>query len=264
MKRLAFSLAAVLLIGAAPASASNPATATEYEVGDGETLGGIANRTGVPASVIAAANGLAEPYDVQKGQKLAIPRQRSHTVKPGETGFAIGMQYGVPFEQIAIANGMAPPYTVKTGQKLIIPAVLKSAPPPPKPREAPYFRWPHDGKVAGRFTGLNNAGGHDGIDIGARPGDMIRASASGMVIRVDNNHPRFGRMVVLDHGDGWLTAYGPLARATVKQGEFVKSGERIGVAGAADPAPKPDLHFRILKDDKEIDPLPRLPKRKAR
>ena len=258
MKRLALALFAGLLI-----ASTNPATVTEYEVGDGETLGGIANRTGVPASVIAAANGLSEPYDVKKGTKLTIPRQRNHTVKPGETGFSIGMQYGVPFEQIAIANGMAPPYTVKTGQKLIIPAVLKAAPPAPKVRETPYFRWPHDGKVAARFTGLDDAGGHDGIDLAARPGDMIRASASGMVIRVDNNHPRFGRMVVLEHGNGWLTAYGPLARATVKQGEFVKAGERIGIAGPAGPVKKPDLHFRILKDDKEVDPLPRLPKRAA-
>ncbi len=259
MKRLALPVFASLLI-----AASNPATVTEYEVGEGETLGGIANRTGVPAAVIAAANGLSEPYDVQKGTKLAIPRQRSHTVKPGETGAAIAQRYGVPFDQVAIANGLAPPYTVRTGQRLIIPAVLKSPPPAARPRAVPYFRWPHDGKVGARFTGLDDSGGHDGIDIAARPGDMIRAAASGMVVRVDNNHPRFGRMVVLDHNDGWLTAYGPLARATVTQGEFVKAGERIGVAGAAGPVKKPDLHFRILKDDKEVDPLPRLPKRARR
>lgn len=258
MKRLALALLAPLLVASA-----NPATVTEYEVGEGETLGGIANRTGVPAAVIAAANGLAEPHTVQKGQKLVIPRQRSHTVKPGETGFSIGMQYGVAFEQIAIANGLAPPYTVKVGQTLIIPAVLKTPPPPVKQRSEPYFRWPHDGKVLARFTGLNDQGGHDGIDIAAKPGDMIRAAASGTVVRVAEGHQRFGRMVVIDHGGGWLSAYGPLARATVRRGEFVKTGERIGIAGAAGPVKKPDLHFRILKDDKEVDPAPRLPERKG-
>jgi murein DD-endopeptidase MepM/ murein hydrolase activator NlpD len=256
MKRLALAGLAGLLIANA-----NPATVTEYEVGDGETLGGIANRTGVPAAVIAAANGLAEPYDVQKGQKLVIPRQRNHVVKAGETGFSIGMQYGVAFEQIAIANGLAPPYTVKPGQRLIIPAVLKAPAPAPKPREAPYFRWPHDGKVTVNFTGLDDDGGHDGIRIAARPGDMIRASASGTVIRIAENHQRFGRMVVIDHGGGWLTAYGPLGRVTVKRGDVIKSGERIGIAGPAGPMKKADLHFRILKDDKEVDPVPRLPKR---
>lgn len=250
MKRLAFALFAPLLI-----ASTNPATVTEYEVGDGETLGGIANRTGVPAPVIAAANGLAEPYEVQKGQKLAIPRQRTHTVKAGESGFAIGLEYGVPFEQIAIANGMAAPYTVRTGQKLIIPAVLKSAPPAPKPRAAPYFRWPHDGKVILGYAKRADGGGHDGIDLAVKPGDMVRASASGTVIRVDQAHPRFGQLVVIDHGQGWLSAYGHFSRVTVANGDVIKSGERIGIASA------PELHFEVLKDDKEVDPQPRLAKR---
>ncbi|MCL4672142.1 MAG: M23 family metallopeptidase [Sphingomonadaceae bacterium] len=253
MKRLALALLAPLLL-----ASTNPATETEHVVEEGETLGGIANRAGVPAAVIAAANGLAEPYSVQKGQKLVIPRQRSHVVKAGETGFAIGMEYGVPFEQIAIANGLEPPYTVRPGQRLIIPAVLKSAPPAPKPRETPYFRWPHDGKVILGFAKRPDGGGHDGIDFAVKPGDMVRASSSGTVIRVDEKHPRFGRLVVLDHGHGWLTAYGHLARVTVKKGDVVKTGERIGIAVA------PELHFEILKDDKEMNPVERLPKRKTR
>lgn len=251
MKRLALALFAPLLVASA-----NPATETEHVVEDGETLSGIASRAGVPAAVIAAANGLSEPYAVQKGQKLVIPRQRNHVVKAGETGFAIGMQYGVPFEQIAIANGLAPPYTVKPGQRLIIPAVLKSAPPAPKPREAPYFRWPHDGKVILGYAKRPDGGGHDGIDFAVKPGDMVRAAASGSVIRVDEKHPRFGRLVVIDHGGGWLTAYGHLARVTVKKGDVVKVGERIGIAVA------PELHFEILKDDAEVNPTERLPKRK--
>lgn len=256
MKRLALALIAPLLVASA-----NPATVTEYEVGEGETLGGIANRTGVPAAVIAATNGLAEPYEVQKGQKLVIPRQRNHTVRAGETGVSIARRYSVPFDQLAITNGLEPPYTVRVGQRLIIPAVLTSPPPPVKQRAEPYFRWPHDGQVLARFTGLNDRGGHDGIDIAAKPGDMIRAAASGTVVRAAQDHKRFGRMVVIDHGGGWLTAYGPLTRITVSRGDFVKAGERIGIAGAAGPVKKPDLHFRILKDDREVDPLARLPER---
>lgn len=251
MKRLALALLAPFQVASA-----NPATVTEHVVEEGETLGGIANRAGVPVAVIAAANGLSEPYEVQKGQKLIIPRQRSHTVRPGETGFSIALQYGVPFEQIAIANGLAPPYTVKAGQRLIIPAILKAAPPAPKPREAPYFRWPHDGKVILWFAKRSDGGGHDGIDLAVRSGDMVRASATGTVIRVDEQHPRFGRLVVIDHGGGWLTAYGHLARVTVRKGDVVKGGERIAIAVA------PELHFEILKDDREVNPADRLPKRK--
>ena len=96
MKAGALALAAVLLI-----AASDPKTETEHVVAAGETLRGIANRTGVPLVVIAEANGLKEPYRVRKGQKLAIPRQQNHTVKAGETGFGIAYEYGVPWPQIA-------------------------------------------------------------------------------------------------------------------------------------------------------------------
>ena len=141
MKRAALIVAAMMLMAAA-----DPATETEHVVTDGETLSGIAERAGVSKSVIAAANGLNEPYDVQKGQRLIIPRQRVHTVKKGETGLGIANRYGIPFDMIAIANGMDKPYKVRTGQRLIIPAVLADAPPPPPQRSEPYFRVPHDGK----------------------------------------------------------------------------------------------------------------------
>ncbi len=78
---------------------------------------------------IAEANGIADPYVVKIGQKLVIPRQRTHVVKKGDTGFAIGFQYGVPFAQIATANGLKPDAVLKVGQKLIIPAMF-AAPPP--------------------------------------------------------------------------------------------------------------------------------------
>ena len=84
-----------LALAAAPllVAAGNPATETSHTVEDGETLNGIANRAGVPAAVIAAANGIPEPYEVKVGETLVIPRQRTHTVKSGETGYAIARRY---------------------------------------------------------------------------------------------------------------------------------------------------------------------------
>lgn len=256
MKRLLLlSFAAVLI------AAADPATETEHKVTDGETLSGIAERAKVPASVIAAANGLRAPYAVKSGQVLQIPRQRAHTVAAGETGFAIAIQYGVPFKNIAIANGLEEPYTVKVGQKLIIPAVIKPVAIRASEPAEPYFTWPHDGKILLGYGKRADGGGHDGIDIAVKKGDMVRASANGMVVRVDNNHKRFGRFVVIEHGRGWLTAYGHLERATVTKGEIVKSGERIGIAGSTDKTKQPELHFEILQNDEEVDPAKKLPDR---
>lgn len=261
MKRIATLLAAAL--AASPALAADPRTETEHVVTDGETLSGIADRAGVPLSVIAEANALREPYSVRRGQKLTIPRQRVHTVKAGETGFGIALKYRVLFPQIAIANGLDDAGTVKLGQKLIIPAVVN-----PEKAAAlavaasenavadPYFRAPHDGRVQLGYTRRSDGGGHDGLDYAARPLEMVRAAASGTVSGISRRDPRFGNLVTIDHGNGWKSAYGHLAKITVAMGDVVKSGERIGLAGSTGKADGTEVHFAIRRNGKPVDPAP--------
>ena len=254
-------LAAPLMLAAGELRA-DPASETAHVVTEGETLGGIANRAGVPPAVIAAANGLSEPYAVQAGETLQIPRQRVHVVTDGDTGPGIANRYGVPFANIAIANGIERPYTLRSGQRLIIPAVVTGKPAVRRaPRQSPYFRWPHDGAVLHRFSLRADGTGHDGVDFAARRGDMVRAAASGTVVFADDEPKRFGRLVVIDHGNGWRTRYGHLARLTVRLGDVVKTGERIGIAGDAGTAPRTQLHFEIMRNNKRIDPQAKLPTR---
>lgn len=264
MKNLVQKLA---LLALAPflLAAGDPSAETEHTVEAGETLSGIANRAKVPTAVIAAANGLREPYNLREGQVLQIPRQRVHIVKDGDTGLGIAQKYGVPFSNIAIANGLDEPYALATGKRLIIPAVLKAIPVNQQASTStsttPYFRWPHDGRVMLGFALRADGGGHDGLDFEANLGDMVRASSSGTVVFADSEPKRFGRLVVLDHGNGWRTRYGHLQRITVKLGDVVKTGERVGTAGQAGIATRPELHFEIMKDNKRIDPKAKLPQR---
>lgn len=250
----ALALIAPLLI-----AAGDPATESSHVVEEGETLGGIANRAGVPMAVIVAANGLIEPYDIQIGQKLQIPRQRNHTVEQGETLGGIANRYDVPSQNIEIANGLTSPDSIRIGQTLIIPAVMNAEIPITPTPTTPYFRYPHDGEVLLGFTMRPDGGGHDGIDFAANVGDMVRASSSGTVIFAGAEPQRFGRMVVIDHGNGWHSAYGHLARVTVAEGEVVKSGERIGIAGDAGVAKRVELHFEIRQNKQPVNPAPRLP-----
>ena len=252
MKRIVLPLAAVLLI-----AAGDPKTETDHVVEPGETLRGIANRAGVPLVVVAEANGLAQPYAVRSGQKLLIPRQRSHVVKPGETGFGIAYQYGVPFAEIALANSLDDKGTVKAGQRLIIPAVMPERAPAASP-DRPWFARPHDGAVLLGWRRRPDGGGHEGIDFAVATGDMVRAAAGGTVLVADEDAERFGRLVVIDHGNGWQSAYGHLSRITVARGDTVTAGERIGLAGQAGEAERPELHFEIRHGGEPVDPAPLL------
>lgn len=260
MKRLiALPLAAMLLV-----AAGDPRTETEHVVVAGETLGGIAARSGVPMATIAEANGLSEPYVVKTGKKLVIPRQRTHIVKKGDTGFAIGFQYGVPFGQIATANGIDENDVLQPGQKLIIPALTKTpevaAPKPPAVAAAkePSWRRPHEGKLILGWKRRPDGGGHEGLDFAVNRGDAVRAAAAGTVIFAGEAPERFGNLVVIDHGGGWNTAYGHLDKVTVKKDEKVRAGERIGLGGSTGDATGTELHFEIRKDGQPLDPAPKL------
>lgn len=280
MRRAAALLAAGALLLMA-AGAPDPKTETSHVVKPGETLGGIASRAEVPRILIIEANGLKAPYAVKAGQKLVIPRRRTHVVKDGETGFSIAMDYGVPWSAIAAANGIKSGEAVKEGQKLAIPTLAKgTAPSAPatakpvatKPAAAPSvdvddadppakFAWPVSGKVRRGFVARSGkAAFHDGIDILADKGTAIRASAAGTVIFAGPGPKEYGKTVILHHGKRWTTVYSYLDKITVKLGDKVKAGERIGLNGQDGLATEPQLHFEIRHNRGALNPARYLPK----
>lgn len=256
--------------------ASDPKTESEHVVQPGETLGGIANRAEVPRVLIIEANGLKEPYRLKAGQKLVIPRRRSHTVKDGESAFDIAMDYGVPWADIAAANGLKSDAKVKPGQKLAIPtASAVKAPPQTTPSPsisteptkdlpdtaAPAFKWPVKGKVRRAFAAAKDGkGGHDGIDVLADEGTAVRSAAAGKVIFAGQGPDEYGMTVIVWHSGRWTTTYSYLSKITVKEGDAVRAGERIGLVGQTGLAQEPQLHFEIRRNKLAQDPARYLPK----
>ncbi|WP_156839950.1 LysM peptidoglycan-binding domain-containing M23 family metallopeptidase [Novosphingobium aquimarinum] len=240
------------------------AKALSYKVSPGDTLGGIASAAGVPRILIAEANGIAPPYTIRVGQMLRIPRTGRHVVAAGETGFKIAMDRGVPWNDIAIANGLEPDAPLQPGTTLLIPTVLDPpmrATSAPVPASAPQagFLWPIAGKVRRGYTERGSSSYHDGLDIRAPRGTEVRAAAAGKVIFAGNEEKDFGQLVVIDHGNGWHSAYGFLSRITVKQDAEVARGERIGLVGGTGRAKGEELHFEIRRDNAPVDPLAELP-----
>ncbi|KQM19080.1 hypothetical protein ASE49_06260 [Novosphingobium sp. Leaf2] len=250
---------------------TGPETETEHLVAPGETLGVIAERAHVPRVLIIEANALPAPYAVRVGQTLKIPRTRRHQVKPGDSSFSIAMDYAVPWEQIALANSLSPSASVKPGQVLLIPTLLNPPTPvsrapasPAKPTPAPAvtktarFAWPLTGPVRRGFSSSGDY--HDGLDIAAPKGTTVRAAGAGTVVFAGKEKDQFGNLVVIDHGDGWHTAYAFLSRITVKQGASVVAGERVGLVGNTGKAKGDELHFEVRREGKPVDPVSELPK----
>jgi murein DD-endopeptidase MepM/ murein hydrolase activator NlpD len=95
---------------------------------------------------------------------------------------------------------------------------------------------------------------HNGVDIGAPKGAVIRAVADGLVVYSDNGLRGFGNCVMILHKNGWLSLYAHSERTTVQAGYLVKRGERIALVGQTGYAWGPHLHFELRDNGRLRDP----------
>lgn len=134
-----------------------------------------------------------------------------------------------------------------------------------KPEEK-KFVMPLEGEVLNEFSGgelvkSKTTGAwqtHNGVDISASLGDVVKASGSGIVSAVDND-PLWGITVSIDHGNGMITRYSNLNEGvTVQVGQEVACGEEIGAVGETadvETAEASHLHFEMTKNGSFVNPL---------
>ena len=95
---------------------------------------------------------------------------------------------------------------------------------------------------------------HPGVDISAPTGTPILAAAGGTVIQVGVG-TGYGKMVTIDHGYGLVTRYAHLSKALVEPGQRVKRGDEIALVGATGIVTAPHLHYEVIVNGKQQDPL---------
>ncbi len=103
---------------------------------------------------------------------------------------------------------------------------------------------------------------HKGVDYVAPIGSPITAAADGVVIVADGQtlHPNFGNTVLIQHKGGYQTLYAHLASISVKPGDWISAGQRIGVIGDTGRTTGVHLHFEVMRDQLRLDPETVLPK----
>jgi len=123
------------------------------------------------------------------------------------------------------------------------------------------YCWPADGELTSRFgyrktdVGSTN---HKGIDIGGFYGDPIYAAAGGEVI-VSGWNNSFGYVIHIQHGNGDVTIYSHCSALLVSVGERVEQRQEIARMGKTGVASGVHLHFELIVDGLNIDPLSCLP-----
>ncbi len=107
------------------------------------------------------------------------------------------------------------------------------------------------GKRVDPITG--NEGWHAGVDFAGKAGSDVVAVASGVVVYA-GKRSGYGRMVEINHGDGYATRYAHHDELRVAAGEVVKKGQVVGTMGSSGRSTGPHVHFEVLKNGRTLDP----------
>jgi murein DD-endopeptidase MepM/ murein hydrolase activator NlpD len=195
-----------------------------------------------------------------------------HQVRRGENLYRIGKAYGVSHGELARANGLADAGRLEVGQRIFVPGgkrplpvsvitperAASELPPNDLPQGAGVFIWPlARGSVTSNF-GPRGRSFHDGIDIGAPPGTIVRASRDGHVIYSDTLRG-YGNVVILQHAGGYATVYAHNEENLVDAGAKVRQGQPVAKVGRSGRTSGPNLHFEIRKDNVARNPIYFLP-----
>ena len=190
----------------------------------------------------------------------------------------------MPVNDLAVMNNLSAPFALSVGQKLKVPD-LSSAPvrsvatikvdsatvPVAKPKEkissdptqklptigarsSSKFSWPVRGRVLSAYGAKGDGLFNDGINIAAARGTTVGAAENGVVAYAGNEVKGMGNLIIIQHSGGWMTVYAHLDSMTVRRGNKVSVGQKIGTVGETGKVDEPQLHFEIRKGTKAYNP----------
>ncbi|MBU3655295.1 MAG: M23 family metallopeptidase [Alphaproteobacteria bacterium] len=125
---------------------------------------------------------------------------------------------------------------------------------------APAMIWPVQGQLLSGYGRQDGGSFNDGVNLAAAAGSVVKAAADGTVTFAGRDEA-FGNLMLVEHANGWTTAYAHLEAMYAKSGDTVKQGAMIGRVGATGKANKqPQLHFELRQGKQPVDPMLLMPK----
>ncbi|MFL4972282.1 MAG: peptidoglycan DD-metalloendopeptidase family protein [Microvirga sp.] len=269
---------------------------TAVSVKPGESLNTLASRYNVPPAAILSANNLKNAAQVAPGKRIVIPVYSVGAAAPARPAAAKAAepkpqlvqgpkgqakpaepqkqaakpvepqkQAANPEPQKQVAQKAAPQaaqpiQTAKAETQVPKAEVAQTgsiAPQAVAPAPAPAigFRWPAKGRVIAGFGGTS---ANEGINIALPEGTPVKAAEDGTVAYAGSDVKGYGKLVLIRHDNGYVSAYAHNGEIAVKHGEKVKRGQAIAKSGQSGNVTSPQLHFEIRKGAQPVDPMPHL------
>ena len=253
-----------------------------------DTVYKVSRKYHVPIKTIIETNHLMAPFGLKENQKLSLGSPKVHIVKKGETVNSIADLHKTDAPALVKLNKLKYPYVIKVGQQLLLPSKVLYLPPKdsfitvkqipkqkgqkfskkktvkkskekvvydkPNRRTSSIFLRPVTGKILSYFGPKKGGLQNDGINISAKAGSPVQSAENGVVVYVGDEIESFGNMILVKHSDGWMSAYGHLDEITIKKGQHIKRGQKIGTVGTTGYVKNPQLHFELRKGRRPVNP----------
>jgi lipoprotein NlpD len=201
----------------------------------GDTLTSISRETGVSVERLSALNDISNPSLIRVGQQLRLSDDA--TVQSG----------------MIVENGSSNSMSRTSSEPVEQPSTTPGKVTPAADASKIAMVWPAKGEIIQRFTAQTK-----GIDIAGPLGEPVVSAAAGKVAFAGDAVRGFGNLVIVDHGDGFITAYAHNDKLLVKKGDTVTKSQQIATLGQSATS-SPRLHFEVRRNGTPVDPLRYLP-----
>ncbi len=269
--------------------------AVVYILKKGDTLWDVAMRYHVSVRQLMVVNNIVNPNRLRPGMRIRItskgytPKKVQYIryrLRPGDNPWIIARRFHVSFSKLLALNHIKSPRTMQIGQLVLIPVspglrfsngviisrihskgyrtkmsgFLKKVSVLSRHVGVGKFIWPTSGKITSGFGWRRNPFRryrwefHPGIDIATYRGRPVVAADRGKVV-YSGWMGGYGRVVIIDHGGGWITTYGHLHRIYVRKGQWVYRGQKIGSVGSTGRSTGPHLFFEVYYKGRALNPL---------
>jgi len=212
-----------------------------YVVQSGDSLSKIASQYKTNVVALQTANGLTN-NTIRIGQKLVIP---AAGIKPVSGSVVANAEEKLPANVDPITTSSVKPTT-------------KAEPVAPARTGISDFRWPVQGRIVSGFGEKAKDNRNEGIDISVPEGTAVKAAENGVVIYAGEEISSYGKLILIRHADGWVSAYAHNRDFEVKKGDNVRRGQIISRSGKTGGADRPKLHFELRKNSVPVNPTDHL------
>jgi LysM repeat protein len=197
-------------------------------VRSGDDIKTIADEYNMSIAVIAKANDLQKPYQLEVGQILKIPESKD-------------------IDTTEIQAVSVVPKIKKNTHKGSAVELHHS--------DSDFIK-PVEGEIISSFGEETESGSkNEGVNFASNAGANVHVVASGTVIYASNQLEDYGNLVLVKHENSLVTTYAHLQQILVQKGQKVTVGDIVGKVGSSGNVSSPQLHFAVRKGKEAVDPM---------